>query len=467
MSDQPLPPQFVDAAEAVPQPVRPKRSTTLEMGGVAARAGIRPAERSLSFFATLDRPLLVILGILLAIGLIMVYSTTFYWSSQEAEDLAAETGQPITEPDVMQTLSKVIEQGRNMGIGIAVALLVVVFDYRRVRRFAVPLLLVSIATLVAVLLFGDLVFNARRALIGGRFQPGEAAELVMVIYMAAWLSAKNTRVRSLTYGLIPFSVLVGVVCGLVVLQPDLSTAAVIVVVCGAMFFLAGADMFQIAAAAAIVFSVGVVGVLTGSIPFYAQERLPEYFASLTDITEADYHIQQAYIAFVNGGLTGRGLGESLQKFRGLPAPHTDSIFAVIGEELGILGAGMVVLLFVLFITRGLQISQRATDPFGALLAAGVTLLVASKALLNIAVMLGLVPPTGVVLPFISFGGSSLVTLLVGVGLLLSVQRVTLLKEFSPERRVDVANLDHSRGDRRSRVPRTGHSRSDSQTLPRS
>jgi cell division protein FtsW len=441
MTDQPLPPQFVDD-EPRARPVRP---ATAPAPDSSARVERRPTDRALSFWATLDKPLLIIVGVLLSLGLIMVYSTTFYWA-----DL-----------DLGGTTVKVMEQARNVAIGLAAALVVILFDYRRVRRLAVLILLVSIASLVGVLIFGDDVFNARRSLIAGRLQPGEFAELAMIIYMAAWLGSKNARIRSITYGLIPYAVLVGLVSGLVVLQPDLSTAIIIFVVCGAMFFLAGADMVQIAAAAALSLGAGVIAIVTGVLPTYAADRFESFAASLGSISDAHPHTFQAYIAFVNGGWTGRGLGESLQKFNNaLPAPHTDSIFAVIGEELGIIGAGVVVFLFIFMAARGFQIAQRAGDPFGALLAAGVTIWIIAKALLNIAVMLSLVPPTGVVLPFISFGGSSLVTLMIGVGLLLSVQRASILRENAPERRVTSASFDRSRRDGRARVSRAGRGRGD-------
>ncbi len=354
----------------------------------------RPVERQRRIAVSLDPYLVTIVGALLAIGIMMVYSATFDWSYQS---FGSETYM------IMRHL-------RNLGLG-TVALLVMTFiDYRIWRRFAVLLLLVAIGLLIAVLLFGDDTFGARRALINGSFQPGEAAELVMVIYMAAWLSSRRTRIRSLAYGLLPFSVLVGFVSGLVMLQPDLSTAAVILVVCGTMFFLAGADYRQVLTGLVIAFVAGAIVTRFGLLPIYAESRVTSYVAGITDLTQANYHVQQAIIAFRNGGWTGVGLGNGRQKFGYLPAPHTDSIFAVIGEELGVIGASLVVLLYVALVIRGFQIARRAVDPFGALLAAGLTLWVVSKALLNIAVMTAVVPSTGVPLPFISYGGSSLIVL---------------------------------------------------------
>lgn len=442
MAEQSLPPQFVDERIGVDEPVsQPIRPTTAARGTAALSqiGASRPAERTLSFWASIDKPQLVLTAILLVIGIMMVFSTTFDWSTSDFDD-----------PTVI-----VIGHIRNAIYGLVAGAAALMFGYRRLRRFVVPILLTAIAFLIAVQLFGSDTFNARRTLVAGRFAPGEAAELAMIIYMAAWMEAKNVRIRSLTYGLIPFALILGFVVGLVVLQPDLSTAITIAVVCSAMFFLAGADLMQLAALGAIA-TGGSVLVISSGLVSYAGDRLTYFLAGWTDPTLLHRHILQARIAFENGGWTGLGLGQSTTKFTGLPAPHTDSIFAVIGEELGILGAGVVVLLYVLFVLRGFHISRRAADPFGALLTAGITLWVATKALLNIAVMLALVPPTGVTLPFISYGGSSLVTLLVGVGLLLSVQRMSLLKESQIKRRVDVtADLTRSRGDRWSRLPGTG------------
>src|SRR5690606_38034215 len=365
-----------------------------------------------------DKPMLAVCGVLLAIGLMMVYSTTFDWAF-------SLSGNPAL---------KVVEQVRNVIIGMVLAAGVIAFDYRRIRRLSVFILLGTIAALVSVLLFGDDVFNARRSLLGGSLQPGELAELAMIIYMAAWLSSKNTRVRSLTYGLLPFAVLLGIISGLVILQPDISTAVIIIAVSGLMFFLAGADLVQIGVIGGIAGLMGR-GVVLGGGFGYAEQRVEGFLDSISDITRADYHIRQAYVAFANGGWTGVGPGLSQQKFNNaLPAPHTDSIFAIIGEEFGIIGAGFVVFLYGLLVARGLIIARKAGDPFGALLAAGLTLWIILKAMLNIAVMLALVPPTGIALPFISFGGSSMVTVLIGVGLILSVQRANVVRENSAERR---------------------------------
>ncbi len=431
MTDQSLPPQFIDD-EPVMQPVRgPKRTPTTETRQVQT-------EQNLSFMATMDKPLLVLTGMLLAMGIVMVFSATFDYSLVE---FGSET-------------ALLMNHGRNVIIGLVLMLIFARIDPRIMRRLAIIIMLMAISFLISVLLFGDETFGARRALINGRFQPGEFSELALIIYMAAWLGSKNVRVSSLAYGLIPFATLVLIVTGLVVLQPDLSTAAVIFMTSGVMFFLAGADLRQLGVIAVLIVVVGTSGYQF--LPDYVRERVDSFQAGISDPTQANYHTQQALIALYYGGWTGVGLGESEQKFLALPAAHTDSIFAVIGEELGVIGTLVVIGMYIAFVVRGFQVARRAHTAFGALLAAGITSWVAIKALLNIAVMTALIPSSGLPLPFISFGGSSMVVLLVGVGLLLSVHRDTLSN--APERRRSVASYDRSRRNRGARLPSARRSR---------
>lgn len=397
-----------------------------------SQTGMMRAERRRTFLSTLDLPVTVVTILLAAIGCLMVYSTTFDWSFS---DYGSDT-------------VIFMQHVRNLGIGLAVLIPLFVIDYRIWKRFAVPILLVTIGSLIAVLLFGDGKWGAQRSFFNGSYQPGEMAELTIVIYMAAWLSSKRTKVRSITFGLLPFAILLGIIGTLVLLQPDLSTAATIAVTAGLMFYLAGANVTHLLAALTL---MGVSGWVISQRLSYAQDRVSTYIAGLTDLTQTNYHAQQAIIAFQNGGWTGVGLGQGRQKFPGLlPTPHTDSIFAIIGEELGVLGAMFVILLFVLLVIRGLRIASHARDAFGSLLAAGVTLWIITKAWMNIAVMLNLLPSTGVALPLISFGGSSLVTVMAGVGLLLSVARFSAL-HHTPEGRNKSARYDRGWGNRWSRV----------------
>ena len=402
---------------------------------------IRTTSSRLSFISTLDKPLIAIVGLLVVIGAMMIFSTTFDWSNATRGSATA-----IFVEDHL----------RNVGFAMVGLVIFSIIDYRFWKQFAIWLLLITIGALIAVLLFGDDTFGARRSLIGGRFQPGELAEFTIVVYMAAWLGSKNTKVDSFLFGFIPFAMVVGIVTLFIVSQPDLSSAAVIVMTASIMYFLAGANFLHLLAILGLGGSIGIV--LVQGLG-YAQTRIADYTAGLIDPTRANYHTQQAIIAFLKGGWTGAGLGQSTQKFGALPAPHTDSIFAIIGEELGVLGASFVVLLFVAFAIRGFQIARNARDPFGALLCIGFTSWVIIQALLNIAVMTALVPSTGVPLPFISFGGSSLLVLMIGVGLMLSVQRIANLRQSTSERRNASANYDRGWGNRRARLSGTSDRRS--------
>ncbi len=250
--------------------------------------------------------------------------------------------------------------------------------------------------------------------------------------MAAWLSSKQSKIRYLTYGLLPFMLLVGSVAGLIILEPDLSTAALVFMTAALMFFLAGADWVQIGLTIAAFAFVGIIAVSRLS---YAQDRVQSYVDILQDPLKANEHAKQAIIGFLRGGIGGVGLGQGYQKFDALPAPHTDSIFAVLGEELGLVGCTVVIALYIMLMLRGFRIARNAPDSFGSLLAVGMTMSILLEAMLNIAVMASVVPFTGVPLPFISFGGSSLVSGLAAIGVLLSVSRATV-KRSVPKRRVN-------------------------------
>jgi cell division protein FtsW len=434
MTDQPMSNRTYRQTH-ITRSIRPPSSTAEP----AAAAQSQDEKRSL--WATMDKPLLLITGLLLTIGAGMVFSTTFDWSLQEYGS---------------NTAIFLRQHMRNVVLSTGALVFFAAIDYRFWKRFAPLLLLVTLASLIAVLIFGDDTFGARRSLIGGRFQPGELAEFAIVVYMAAWLGARNTRIQSIAFGLVPFGVLVGIVAGLVALQPDLSSAAITSLTAVGMYYLAGARVWHLGLA---ILSALLVGALAVNTLDYAQNRWEPYVASLSNPIEANYHTQQAIIAFVNGGWFGVGLGQGEQKFGFLPAPHTDSIFAVIGEELGVVGASFVVLLFVAFVVRGLQIARRAVDPFGALLAVGFTMWVAVQALLNIAVMTAVIPSSGLPLPFISYGGSALLVLMIGVGLMLSVSRIATIRQSTSNGRKRGATYDRGWGNRRARLSRAGRRRS--------
>ncbi len=419
--------------------IQPDNSVSLEASRLIAAAGsagpvkdTRVAERKKLFRTQFDLYLLLVVGVLVAIGLMMVFSTTFDWSYQVNGDAT----------------TIFLRQARSAGIGVVVMTLMTLIDYRFWKRLSMWMMLFVLVLLGVLLFTAPELFGAQRAFINGSLQPGELAQLVSVIYMAAWLSAKQSKIRLFSYGLVPFTILVGAVTGLIALQPDLSTAILILGAAVTMFFLAGADLLQLFMMGGLVLGAGWVTITRIG---YAGSRLSSYLDSINDLTNASYHVQQAVIAFLNGGLTGVGLGEGRQKFGFLPAPHTDSIFAIIAEELGLLGCLLVATLFIVLALRGFRIARNSPDSFGALLAGGITVWIALEALLNIAVMTAVVPFSGVPLPFISFGGSALVTSMAGVGLLLSISRVSA-RESIPERRVN-ADYDFGRGNGGRSLPR--------------
>ena len=372
-----------------------------------------------------DLPLLIAVGMLAALGLMMVYSTTFDWGSTPTEYLT--------------------RQAVWLALGIVVMLVIIRVDYTVLHRLSVPLMGLGLVLLIAVLLFGSKMFGSQSTFLAGSIQPAELVKLITVLYSADWLASKGEKIRDVSLGLIPFAVVIGVIAGLVVLQPDFGTAGVIALTAGIMFFLAGADIKQM-----------IVGLIVGGATFmlllfntpHAQERIQSYVDAVHDPVKASYHVQQAFIALGSGGLTGTGLGAGRQKFGYLPLPHTDSIFAVLGEELGLIGALFVIGLFACIAYRGFRIALNAPDVFGTLIAVGVTSWIVIEALTNIAVMTGILPLTGVPLPFISYGGSSLVSLMAAVGLLQSVARAS-------RKGLTRALVDRGRRNGRPRLSRIG------------
>lgn len=377
-----------------------------------------------------DYMLILTVVALSLLGLLMVYSTTCDWGY-------LASGDPFRQVE---------RQALWLVLGGGLAFLLARMDYAAWRGFALPLLAGTLAVLAVLLIVGDWMWGARRSFLNGSVQPGELAKLTTVVYAATWISSKGEQIRDVTYGLIPFSVWLGVIAGLVVLQPDLSAAVTLVAAGFAVFFLAGAHPGQLFIAATV--GGGVFCGLLALYP-YANQRVSEFVAGLQDPSQLAYQPRQALYALANGGLFGTGLGDGREKFY-LPMAHNDTIFAVIGEELGLLGCLLVVALFVLLAWRGFRIALRAQDRFGSLLACGLTCLLIFQAALNMGTVTSLVPFTGTNLPFISMGGSSLGVSLVAVGMLLSISRGRPPREWR-----DGALLDRGRWDGGARLPRPG------------
>lgn len=381
-----------------------------------------------------DYVLILAVAGLVVIGLMMIYSATFDWAYQEFHS----SFYMISRQFVWVVVSVVA----------MAAMAVIPYDWW--ERMAVPVMGGTLLLLVLVLILGQKRFGARRSFLGGSVQPSELAKPAVVIYVAAWLASKGDQVRDVTYGLIPFAVLIGVVTGLIVIQPDIGTAALIASTALSMFFFAGADIFQLAVSGAI--GGFTLYLLINRLP-YAEQRLDQYFASWRDPKLVGYHIRQTLIALGSGGLFGVGLGQGQLKLGYLPAPHTDSIFAVLGEETGLVGCVLVIGLFALLAYRGFRIALTAQGAFAALLACGVTCWLSFQALINVGVVTGLLPFTGMALPLISYGGSAMVTSGIGIGLLLSISRERRIGERKGT--TQHANLDRRWGDRGARLSRPG------------
>lgn len=334
-------------------------------------------------------------------GLIMIYSTTYVWDENNPTQF-------------------LIKQGTYAAVGIVALLVMMRIPYRFWQRISVALMLVTLIGLGVLLLVAKAKMGAARWFGDGSFQPSEVAKLAVIIYSAAWLASKGQKIRSVTVGLIPFSIFIGLVAGLILLQPNMSTATLIALTAFSMFLIAGADMVQMVVATLMGTLAASLLILNAS---YRLRRVAIFMDPLSDPDGLGYHITRALAALNAGGLVGLGLGNSPHKWNNmLPAPHTDSIFALIGEELGFIGALVVVVVYVLIAYRGLRIAQKAPDRFGMLLASGITVLFTLQAMINIAVITSTAPFTGVPLPFISYGGSSLVISLATIGLLLNISR---------------------------------------------
>jgi cell division protein FtsW len=298
-------------------------------------------------------------------------------------------------------------------------------DYRQLRIISPLLMLAAILGLVAVLLPGiGLERNGatRWIALGGPIpplQPSEFAKLALIIYVSAWLAGRGDNVKDFWTGFFPFVVLVGVVAGLVMLEPDLGTTIVIVLTTLTLVFVAGASLTHVAAFLCISTVAATLLIAAGD---YRADRIFAFISAEDDPSGRGFQTLQLLIALGSGGIDGLGLGASRQKFFYVPGAHTDGIFAIIGEELGFIGCMAVVVLFALLLARGFRVIMRARDDFGSLLAVGIVSWIGYQAIINVGGITRILPLTGIPLPFLSYGGSALMSMLAGVGILLSVSR---------------------------------------------
>jgi cell division protein FtsW len=313
--------------------------------------------------------------------------------------------------------------------GIVIMLAVPLFDYHVMRRYCLPLLLLAMLLLFLVLIpgIGIKVNGARRWLgFGGfTFQPSEIAKLAVILVLSSYMAANYNRMKEFMVGLLPPALLLLAVCGLVIFEPHVSGAIVIFVVGAILIFVGGASLKWL-------FGIGSAGVaaLVGFalLTPHARTRIEVWLDPFKDPTGSGFQTIQSLYAIGSGGPLGQGLGNSRQKFLYIPEPQNDYIFSIVCEELGFIGAMMVIVLFVLLIWRGFVIAYHAKDKFGSLVVVGIISRVAVQVILNIAVVTNTVPPTGISLPFFSYGGTALMMLLAEMGIVLAISRHSRMEE---------------------------------------
>jgi len=373
---------------------------------------------------------------LTAIGIVMVYSASSVRSYFNNADPAAQG----------------LEQIVWAALGLTGLLVASRVDFRHLRYLAIPTFVLTLALLVAVLIpgIGSEINGSRRWIVVpgiGSLQPAEFAKLAVILYLAHWLDRRGKEAGSLWNGFVPFVLLVTPGFVLISLEPDLGTAGVYAIAAGSVFFMAGANLLYIGAIGAAVLGSAWWMVSNTS---YQLERVQTFLDPFRDPLGTGYNAVQSLFALALGGVTGLGLGESKQKYLYLPAPSTDFIFAIIGEEWGLVGTLTVVALFVVIAYQGFRIAITAPDTFSGLLACSITTWLVVQALINMMVVTALMPVTGIPLPFISAGGSALTINLVAVGILLSISR-----ETSQTGSLRDAVFGIGRRDRRAHLPRAG------------
>jgi cell division protein FtsW len=384
----------------------------------------------------LEQRLLVLVTLaLVAFGLVMVFSAT-------SAAAALGNGDPITFLE---------RQGVYALLGVALMVAGSRFDHRKLRNLAGPLVLVSLGLCVAVLAIAPEINGAHRWLTVGplTFQPSELAKLALLLWAAAYLS-RNGAPRTLGELWKPIGMLTCLFAALIVVEPDLGTTIALVLMVAGMLAVAGVPGRTLAGASAIATLGGLAAIW---LEPYRRARLFSFLDPWSDPQDAGFQTVQALIGIGSGGLTGKGLGEGVQKINYLPEQQTDMILAVIGEELGLIGTTAVIGAFAAFAFAGFTVALRCRDPFGKLLAAGITSLVCGQAAVNLAAVLGVAPLTGIPLPFVSYGGSSLVVLLASVGILLNIASDDRAPQTVSRR--GAASPDRRRRNSRSRPPVAG------------
>ena len=358
----------------------------------------------------LDWPILVTIALLCAFGLVMVFSASYYYAQNTAS--VGYDGYYYIRKQAVYLL-----------IGFPMMLLVSLTNYKKLEQFKVIGILVSVALLVAVLVFGQETNGAKRwIVIGGQsLQPSEIAKFGMMLYMCSFMSKKHAVMQSFSKGMLPMLLVIGVICGLVMLQPNMSMSVIMGLMGYALLFVGGCDTKQmLLLAVALVAAFALLAVIEP----YRMARLTSFTDPWADALGDGYQLIQSYYALGAGGLFGVGLNNSKQKLMYMTYGESDFIFAIICEELGLVGGLVVIAAYGFIVFRGIRVALRCRDRFGSLLAAGITVVFGVQVFVNIGVCTGLLPTTGQALPFVSAGGSSMMIFLAAMGVLLSISRST-------------------------------------------
>lgn len=391
----------------------------------------------------MDYLLLVAIAMLLIAGMLAVYSSSFAVGYHEFGD----------------TNHYVARQAVFALVGVAAMVFFMRMDYRRLRRLSVPMLALALLGLIAVLMpgIGSERNGAHRWIEAGPIsvQPSEFAKLAVIVYISAWLASRGSQISRFSIGLVPFVLIMGIIGGLIVAEPDMGTTVIIVLTASTLFFVAGAPLTHLG----LLLGVGAsISYLVINQRDYQIDRLVSFVDPAADPQGSGFHIIQLLIALGSGGPLGLGWSESRQKFFYVPGAHTDGVFAILGEELGFVGLMCVLALFAFFVYRALRVAMRTPDRFGMLLGIGIISWIALQALINIGGITRTIPLTGVPLPFLSYGGSALITTLAAVGILLSISRYADSPARSQSERSDRQPRERPRSWRRGRRRASGEGR---------
>lgn len=360
--------------------------------------------------AGMDISFLALVVILLAIGVTMVLSASF---ARAYFDPGGVTKGKATYYFIRQFIFA--------ALGVAAMIICSRLPVGFYKRFSMPVLIAGVILLMLVPIIGTNANGAKRWIGLGAFtiQPSEIAKIGIILAFASMICARRGRMKSFRYGILPFAAILAAIVGLLVLEPHFSASIIIVAIGGVMLFLGGARLVWFIAAA--VAAGGGIAVLLTMFP-YASTRITTWRDPFASTSDEGYQIVQSLYSIGSGGLTGLGLGQSRQKYLYLPEEHNDFIFSVVCEELGFIGALLILTLFALLIIRGYWIALHSTDRYGFLVAAGITTLLAIQVILNVAVVTNLVPCTGISLPFFSYGGTALLMQMAEMGIVLSISR---------------------------------------------